>query len=132
MNEKPSPAERATRRTLWCITIGALFPLVWTFFWAGLANAYGADFLSDPGAKYLDVAFFIHIPVFIFVVSVCGISPLYPGGETIFEFQALTACTIASIFLYGFVGWLIAPIINFIIARTNKTPESNSPPNSQA
>ena len=131
MDQKPSPAERADHRTLWCITIGALFPLVWSFFWAGLAKAYGANFLSDPGAVFLDIAFIIHIPTFIFVVSLCGLSPLYPGGETNFDYQALILCTIASFFMYGFVGWFFAIIINSIIARTNKTPESNLPPNPQ-
>ena len=132
MNEKPSPAEKADHRTLWCTTIGALFPVIWSFFWAGLANAYGANYLSDPGAKYLDVAFYIHLPAIIFVAPVFAPLSLAAGNETAFEFHALTVCTIASFFLYGFVGWLIAPIINFIIARTNKTSESNSPPNSQA
>ncbi len=77
---------------------------------------------------FLDIAFIIHIPTFIFVVSLCGLSPLYPGGETIFDYQALILCTIASFFMYGFVGWFFAIIINSIIARTNKTPESNSSP----
>jgi len=128
MNEQRSPAEKATRRTIWCTTIGALFPVVWSFLWAGLANAYGANYLSDPGAKFLDVAFYIHLPAIIFVAPVFAPLSLAAGNETASEFHALTVCTIASFFLYGFVGWFIAPIINFIIARTNKTPDPNSPP----
>jgi len=128
MNVKPSPAERATRRTLWCTTIGALFPIVWSFFWAGLANAHGANFLSDPGAKYLDVAFYIHLPAIIFVVPFFVPFTLAAGNDTFLEYQALTVCTIASFFMYGFVGWLFAIIINSIASRTTPTPDSSTTP----
>ncbi len=129
MKQKPSPAERANRRTLWCITIGALFPLVWTFFWAGLANAYGADLLSEPGAKYLEVALYIHIPAIIFVAPLFVPFSFAAGDDTFFEYQLLTVCTIASFFLYGFVGWLFAIIINSIASRTTPTPDSSTTPN---
>ncbi|MCA9094528.1 MAG: hypothetical protein KDA68_13645 [Planctomycetaceae bacterium] len=129
MEQKTSPAEIASRRTLWCVSIGSLFPIVWTLCWAGLANIYGADYLSDPGAKYLDVAFYIHLPAIIFVVPFFVPFTLAAGDDTFLEYQALTVCTIASFFMYGFVGWLFAIIINSIASRTNPTPDSATPTN---
>ncbi|MCA9096232.1 MAG: hypothetical protein KDA68_22285, partial [Planctomycetaceae bacterium] len=61
MDQKSSPAETPSERSQRYILLGALFPLIWSLGWGGIATAVGAERLDQPGVIYLNIALFIHI-----------------------------------------------------------------------